>query len=263
MSASPEGWPPADWPLPIVELLRDAGLGVLGVIAAGRYDALVPRGWRCEAHLPGARSVLVIGSGGGRLAEAALGSGGPDPVDRATVAAVGRAVDAWRVAGEDAVALHGFERRGPSGRVADADAGFADFVALGREAGLGVPSRLRLLLHPVFGPWLAIRSVVLTGASLTPTPPLEGFAPCDGCPAPCRGTCPAGALDDGPLDWRCCRDERLAGGPCATHCFARYACPVGAEHAHATGVEAHFMRASLHIALESQDFTQVDRGPAD
>lgn len=250
-STEAPGGRPADGPGPALLPLARAGLNVVGVISASDYDALVPEGWRTARHIAGARAALVIGSGGGDLARAALDAGGPDPVDRATVAAVGACVDALVAAGEAAGALHGFERRSASGAVDGADAGFADFVALGVAAGLGVPSRLRILVHPVYGPWLAIRSVVLTTARLAPSTPLSDFAPCDGCPAPCQAACPADALAAGPLDWNRCSRERLSGGPCALHCAARQACVVGSEHAHTRDIEAHFMRSSLGIASES------------
>jgi len=254
----PRGWPDSAW-----RPLEAAGLDALGALAPDRYDALVPDGWRIAVQLPGAAVALVIGSGGHRLARKALAAGGRDPVERLTSIAVARCVDALRAEGRAARALHAFERRDATGEPSSGAGAFADFVALGREAGLGAPSRLRVLVHPVYGPWLAIRSVVLTTAPVEPTPPLAGFAPCDGCPAPCQAACPANALEAGPLDWPRCRDERLAGGDCATRCAARHACVVGRAHAHAPDVEAHFMGSSLRIAAESLARAQVDPPTAD
>jgi hypothetical protein len=45
---------------------------------------------------------------------------------------------------------------------------------LARDAGLGFPSRLGLLLHPTFGPWLGLRAVCFTDEELPPTGPLPG-----------------------------------------------------------------------------------------
>ena len=53
-----------------------------------------------------------------------------------------------------------------------------------------------------------------------------------GCPAPCRGACPVGAVD-AVFAWRRCVDERLrAGSGCRSRCHARLACVVGIEHAY-------------------------------
>lgn len=232
--------------------LVDAGLEPFGALDVPRYDALVPAGWHSEQVLPDARSAWVIGSGGAKFARAALAEGGADPIDRATRRGSSACVGALVEAGHRAVALHAFERRNAGGVLAhdatDEAGRYADFSALGRAAGLGAPSRLRLLVHPVFGPWLAVRSVVLTTARLPTTGPIPGFDPCRDCAAPCRDACPAGALDGGDLAWDVCRPERLRGGPCALHCGARRACVVGREHAYPDEVDAHSMRASLRIA---------------
>jgi epoxyqueuosine reductase QueG len=229
------------------EPLRAAGLDVLGALAVADYDTRVPPGWRSGALLPGARSILVIGSGGSRLARAALDRGGPDPVETLAGLAVARCVDALVVAGHRAVAAHAFERRDERGRPRRDAGAFADFVALGEAAGLGARSRLRLLVHPVYGPWLAVRSIVVTTARLSSTRPDPGFAPCEDCAAPCRDACPAEALATGPLDTALCLAERRAGGACALHCAARHACVLGREHAQPPDLETHFMRSSLRI----------------
>jgi hypothetical protein len=233
-------------------ILVEAGLDVLGALASADYDASVPPGWQTRRVAGGAaagrvRSALVVGSGGTRLAARAIDAGGPDPVDRETDRAVRACMAALEDGGERCWAVHAGERRDARGRVC-ADAGdFADFVALGEASGLGARSRLRLLLHPEYGPWLAVRSVVLTTAALGPTGPLRGFDPCAGCPAPCRGACPAGALDAGPLEVGRCARERLAGGACGLRCAARHACVSGRAHAHSERIEGHFMRTSLRI----------------
>ncbi|MFQ5416810.1 MAG: hypothetical protein ACE5FL_07150, partial [Myxococcota bacterium] len=117
--------------------LRRAGFDAVGCLTADRYDALVPPAWCSAERLPGARSALVLGAGGRSFFAAFERSpefGSPiDPVDRYT----------RRVAGAAARALAGVALL-----ACDPQAGvFADFVALGREAGLGAPSRLGLLLH--------------------------------------------------------------------------------------------------------------------
>nr|NIM04361.1 hypothetical protein [Armatimonadota bacterium]NIM22836.1 hypothetical protein [Armatimonadota bacterium]NIM66703.1 hypothetical protein [Armatimonadota bacterium]NIM75260.1 hypothetical protein [Armatimonadota bacterium]NIN04901.1 hypothetical protein [Armatimonadota bacterium] len=46
-------------------------------------------------------------------------------------------------------------------------------------AGLGVFGKSQLLIHPEWGPWVHLRTVV-TDAALPPDAPID-FSPCDGC----------------------------------------------------------------------------------
>ena len=238
--------------------LAVAGLDLTGVLEITRYDALVPQGWQSRVLLPLARSAWVIGSGGDVLARRARAEGGPDPVDRATSRAIDGCVRALTESGHAALALHAFEQRDVDGQRTQRAGHYADFVALAHAAGLGAPSRLRLLVHPVYGPWIAIRSVVLTSAKLAPTSLARDFAPCDGCAAPCRDVCPARALSKGDLAWDVCRAERLRNTDCALRCAARRACVFGREHAYGDEVEAHFMRNSLRMAAGRDPRDSID-----
>lgn len=183
-----------------------------GAIDAVRYDVAVPPCWRSPALLPGARTALLVGSGGRALWDAFERApehdAGPDPLDRYTRRLVEQAAAALEAAGHASRAGFAFERRGGD---------YADFVALGRLAGLGAPSRLGLLLHPVYGPWLSLRALVLTRAPFPPgTGPLAHFDPCRGCAAPCQAADPGEA--------------------------ARRACVVGREHVYADAALAHHAR---------------------
>jgi epoxyqueuosine reductase QueG len=220
--------------------LAEAGLGLHGVLARADWDARVPAPFRADAVLPGARSALVLGSGGralfaafARAPEAALAA---DPLDAFTQRVVGEAAARLRAAGASCAAVFAHEARGGV---------FADFVALGRACGLGWPSRLGLLLHPTCGPWTSLRAALLTDAALAATPPLPGAGPCPGCAAPCARACPGGALEAAAFDARRCGATRRSEPACAERCAARRACPVGAEHAYAPRAEAHHMRAAL------------------
>ena len=123
---------------------------------------------------------------------------------------------------------------------------FADFVALGRAAGLGWPSRLGLLLHPERGPWIHLR-----GALLLPFDagegdgPLAGSGPCPACPAPCSTACPAAAPRSAGFDVARCGATRRTEPGCAHRCDARRACPVGEAHAYGEAEEARLMALSL------------------
>ncbi len=215
--------------------LQAEGLNLLGCLGRARYDALVPRAWQAAQVLPAARSVLVVASGGRALFEAFRAAPesrlARDPLDAYTRRVVEAAAE--RLA-RPTRALFAFERRGGA---------FADFVALGRAAGLGSPSRLGLLLHPVYGPWLSIRALLLTARELPETPERAGFDPCRGCPAPCADACPGRAVGPARFDANACAATRRREPGCRARCAARRACVVGPEHAYAPAAEAHHMLA--------------------
>lgn len=215
--------------------LGRAGIGVAGVLAAADYDARVPAGWQRARLLPSARSVVVLASGGRAFFRAYRESGEPG-CDAFLQRVVGAA--ARREGG--AAAAYYFEERG----------GYADFVALGEAAGLGSRSRLGLLIHPEFGPWLAIRALLLVERALEPTGPDAGFAPCSGCPAPCESACPGGAVGGAGFDLqRCVATTRLEAS-CRSGCAARRACVVGPGHRYDPDAEAHHRGAALvHLEI--------------
>jgi hypothetical protein len=61
-----------------------------------------------------------------------------------------------------------------------------DFRAIGELAGLGSMGPFGLLIHPVHGPWWALRGAWLVDAAVPE--PATYPAPCSGCSAPCVGS---------------------------------------------------------------------------
>ena len=230
------GWPGDGDALRAALGLDAAGFNVHGVLEPQTWDARVPPAWQCSALLPGARSALVLGAGARalfRAFERAPEFGcEPDPLDAYTRRVVEAAVD--RLGERDVRASAVWANEPLGGR-------FADFVALGRACGLGAPSRLGLLLHPVYGPWVSLRAAVLCDLPLAPTPALDGFDPCPGCPAPCASACHGSAVAPGGFDVAACAATRRREPACARRCDARRACVVGPEHAYDPGAEAHHM----------------------
>jgi epoxyqueuosine reductase QueG len=124
---------------------------------------------------------------------------------------------------------------------ASRDGAFADFVALGREAGLGVGGRLGMLLHPEYGPWVSLRAALLSARDLPPDAPLAGFDPCTGCAAPCADACPGAAVPPEGFSVSRCAVARAREPACRLRCDARRACVVGPFHAYDAAAEAHHM----------------------
>lgn len=217
-------------------VLASAGWNLRGVLARADYDACVPEPFRAGALLPEARSVVVLGSGGRKLWEAFRASpeyATPgDPLDAMTRRVADEAARALAGPGAPARPLLAHEAR---------DGRYADFVALGRAAGLGVPGRLGLLLHPEYGPWLSLRAAILTARALPATPPLAGFDPCRGCPAPCAGACHGEAVAPEGFAVARCAVARGREPACRQRCDARRACVLGPFHAYAPAAEAHHM----------------------
>jgi len=124
-----------------------------------------------------------------------------------------------------------------------------DFVALARACGLGVTSRLGLLLHRDFGPWWSVRALALTRLELPATGHASaaepGFDPCNGCSAPCESACPGAAIGVAGFDVARCASQRLRSEACAVGCAARRACPVGGAHALRREDESVYAAASL------------------
>ena len=98
---------------------------------------------------------------------------------------------------------------------------------MARAAGLAALSPSHLSVHPLFGPWIALRAVVVFDVEAAPSPRQPVTEPCASCEQPCLAAlktalAPAGAqpLSNIPIDgqgWK----KWLA---------VRDACPVGRAH---------------------------------
>lgn len=179
--------------------------------------------------LPGCRSVVVFGNGGPAMWRAFL--------DQHRGARLSQhPLDDWVQAA--------IERADPSPdsariwvRAAATEDRFVDFRPLAVAAGLGWSSRLGLVLHPRFGPWMGLRAACFTTEALTPTGPLPSASPCAACPAPCATACPGAAISqdaavERAFDIGACARQHQVADTCATRCGARAACPEGSAHAY-------------------------------
>jgi len=213
--------------------LARAGLGLHGALSLARYDALVPPPWRSAAFAPQARGALVVGNAGRALFERFLDSPeralADDPLDGYTRRVLAEAAALWQPP-----AVVGFyaDRR---------EGSYLPLVALAERAGFGAPGRIGVLIHREFGPWIAIRAVLLVGERLAESRPAP-FEPCSGCPAPCASACVGAAVGARTLDAEKCYATRLADPACAFACAARSACVVGRKHAYSPAQLAHHMK---------------------
>jgi hypothetical protein len=204
------------------------GLNVIGATPIAAYDAGLPAGRRLGTLLPAARTAIVIGNGGGAFWEVfrvhcrrrADLARHPDPVDAFTREVVERAV-ATAVPPPVRI-LYPF--RFPDDPVS--------FMRLAECAGLGRRSLLGVLVHPLYGPWMALRAALLVPDVVHAPRPADGFDPCPACrERPCMAACPAGAVADGGWDVpRCAAHRAATPDPCATRCHARSACVLAPEH---------------------------------
>jgi hypothetical protein len=218
--------------------LARVGLDLVGTTAIPSYDARVVPARRVASRAPGAGAVLVIGNGGSafwRRFRAHATLTGPDPLDRYTRAIVAEATRPL------AALSHHYP-----GDVDDP----LDFQALARAAGLAAPSLLGLVVHPVYGPWMALRAAVTLPEMVDLPRPADGFDPCPTCAArPCMTACPVAAVDgagwSGP---RCIAHRVAAAEHCATGCGARIACVLGPEHRYPDDALAyHQAAAGVHL----------------
>jgi epoxyqueuosine reductase QueG len=110
-----------------------------------------------------------------------------------------------------------------------------------------------MLVHPVYGPWLSLRALLLSSWPVPASGPRAGFDPCTGCPAPCADACHGAAVVPAGFSVpRCAAARRREATPCALRCDARHACVLGREHAYLEAAESHSMGRALSDLLESE-----------
>jgi len=167
----------------IAGAVGDGGLNLVAAFAASRWEG-------AGALLDGARSVIVVASGGRALwarftewvAEAPRErfADEPHPLERYVRGLLERAE---RVLVEE------------GGRARRLEPTFlfqprVDFRRLAELAGLGAPSPIGMAVHPIFGPWWALRGAWVVDRAIEETAALA--RPCEGCMAPCRAAIPPG-----------------------------------------------------------------------
>lgn len=241
--------------------LAPSGLNLVGVASTAAWDATQPDARKTAALAPGARSIVVVANGGRALWSALLDDLRAHPEH---LTATAHPVDAYARRQTDALAplLAGARHRWFHA-AAEADV-HIDFRVLGQLAGIGADSRLGLLLHPEYGPWIGLRAACFVDAELAPTSAAPSA--CVGCAAPCAAACPGGAFPDGRWAVDPCVAFHAASPDCASRCFAREACPVGAAHRYTDAQYRYHYdrfggRRALRDALGVHDDPHEGEGP--
>ena len=242
--------------------LAPHGLNLIGATTPEAYDAGIPGPYALGRLLPGAKGVVVIGNGGGDLWAAFRDFCRKHPGHEATAdpldAFTRRVIEevARPLVGPGARFLYPF--RFPDDPVS--------FMRLAECAGLGRPSLTGVLVHPVFGPWMALRAAILVEQRVDAARPADGFDPCPGCTErSCIPACPAGAV--GPAGWDVPRCAGHRGGDtdgCPARCEARFECVVGREHRYPADALAYHQtraRASLSAFVTASGRGTPARGP--
>ena len=164
------------------------GLNLIGVVSASDYDTEVESSRQLVSLAPGTQTAIVIGHGGGEFwsrfaARPDRDVSVTDPLDAYTRVVVARALADVLPTGSQIIFPFDF----PATPVS--------FQRLARLAGLAVPSLLGVLIHPEFGPWVALRAAALLPCAVALPGPATDFDPCPTCvERACIASCPAGAV---------------------------------------------------------------------
>ena len=224
------------------------GLNLCAALPLAQYDAAVQPDARASLIDPAARSIVVLGNGGGDFwaafkRHAARNPGWSErenPLDDFTREVVEREVTApLREAALRYTIVHPFMHGGRT----------LNFVELGKAAGIAGPSILGVVVHPIFGPWIAFRAALLLDVADRSTRRATRSASIrvpDASRAVASSACPVGAVSF-PAGWDVpkCLTHRVEVEPdCAGRCHARAGCVLGPEHRYPDDELAyHQMRA--------------------
>jgi hypothetical protein len=242
------------------------GLNLIAAIPADRYDRAVAPALRTDAFdstisSSVKRSIVIVGNGGGDFwrAFSDFANSHPgwrdraNPLDDFTREIIEReVVPALCESGSQCLAVFPFINGGST----------LNFIELAKLAGLGGPSIIGVVVHPVYGPWIAFRAALILNIDLDSPGEALGFDPCLGCvPRGCISACPATAVAF-PAGWEIprCLTHRVEVEPdCAARCHARVGCVLGPEHRYPDDELAYHQRHAL-IAMRPWYDENIRRG---
>ncbi len=221
------------------------GLNLVGVARPATYEALVPPAYRLGT-IPS--SIVVLGNGGGGFWAAFRDHVGRSPA----AAAREHPLDDFTRELMATTVLPVLARCGVAGVLRlpfDDLQPPLSFVHLAEAAGLGRRSLVGVLLHPEFGPWIALRGALLLDVPTSAARPAAGFDPCTGChERPCIAACPTAAVSVSGWSAESCAAYRVAEtGRCDDGCHARLACVYGRAHRYPSDAIAYHQRRARAV----------------
>ena len=235
----------------ILDAIRSAaassGLNLIAATPANRYDAAVKPEYQAAAIAPGTRSIIVIGNGGGAFWKAfkrhadenSEWTARDNPLDDFTRFVVEREVaPVLARPGITHTIIYPFMSNGPT----------LNFMEAGKSAGLSGPSILGVVVHPVYGPWIAFRAAILVNELVDFPEEAHRFDPCPSCTArTCITACPADAVSAA-QGWdipKCLTHRVEVEVDCTPRCHARAGCVLGPEHRYPDDELAYHQMRSL------------------
>jgi hypothetical protein len=238
----------------IVDLIRTSaashGLNLVGAVPAPIYNAVVAPHLQTQPLDHDARSIVVIGNGGGgfwrayrsHLQHHPQWERRHNPLDDFTREVIENEIAGrLRDRGLRCMVVYPFETGAT-----------LHFMELGRLAGIGGPSRLGVLIHPVYGTWIALRAALLMDEMLDVPGDGLGFDPCPQCvPRACMPACPARAVSDSGWDVIGCLKHRVEAAPdCGQGCYSRLQCVIGPQHRYPEDEIRHHQERALRSMRE-------------
>jgi len=217
----------------ITSALAPHGLNLIGTTTVADYEALVPSQYHVASLLPEAKTLIVIGNGGGQFWEGFRAycqerpgylQGRRHPLDDYTVEVIEKTLTP--ILAQPGV---GYRYLYPFRFWSEP----VSFMHLARASGLAGPSILGVVIHPVYGPWMALRAALLINQEFRAAPTAAGFDPCPTCvERACMAACPASAVSvQKGWDIPACVQHRLrVTANCVDYCHARFDCVYGREH---------------------------------
>jgi hypothetical protein len=234
-----------------LEIIRRAaaphGLNLVGATSVARYDSAVKELSRAGAIDPTARSIVIVGNGGGAMWRAFKQHvdqnpgwlAHDNPLDDFTREVIERDVaTALSGASLRCTIVYPFMNNGPT----------LNFIELAKIAGIAGPSILGVAVNPVYGPWIAFRAAILLDAEIDSPGEAAGFDPCPRCvERSCMPACPVGAISvEAGWDIPKCLTHRVeVESDCAPRCHARAGCVLGPEHRYPDDELAYHQMRSL------------------
>ncbi len=205
----------------LAERLRPAGLDLVQPLAARWYDDVVAPAYRLP-RLAGRSDALavVIGNSAAlwtpfRAWLAADGSRAeePDPIDRYVTQAVTAALAGLEIAHQVR-----FSYESPPRRVA--------MQRLAHVAGLATLTPAMLCVHPVYGPWIALRAAIVLDAAAPAGDPPPPPVTCADCATHCAPALARAQAASAPVAGH---DDPVAG-QWRLWLAVRESCPIGRAH---------------------------------